>query len=96
MVFIGAHVVCLMAFDYCVHGELIAYLKATLQCFVIEFTMLIIYSQRLPYGVWLSSAHRVCYPLMDTTLLCLVVPMVYFKPNVYGVNYPFLFFLLII
>jgi hypothetical protein len=29
-IFRGAHVVCLMAFCYCVHGELIAYLKATL------------------------------------------------------------------
>jgi hypothetical protein len=34
--------------------------------------------------------------LMEATLLCLMVPMVCFKPNVCGVNYPFIFCLLII
>lgn len=44
MVFKGAHVVYLMAFSYNVHGELITYSKATLQCLVIVFTMFIVYS----------------------------------------------------
>jgi hypothetical protein len=51
MVFRGARVVCLMPFNYYAHGELIAYLKPTSQCLVIVFTMFIVYSPRLPYGV---------------------------------------------
>jgi hypothetical protein len=114
MVFRGVHVVYLMAFSYYVHGEFTTYLEATLQCLVIVFTMLTIYPQMLPYGVWLSSVHGVycllegCFllfnyrvhgayfPFMEATLLCSVVAMVCFKPNVYGVNYPFIFCFFII
>jgi hypothetical protein len=53
MVFKGAHVVYLMAFSYNVHGELITYSKATLQCLVIVFMELTVHSWRLPhYASW--------------------------------------------